>query len=53
MSGAPHAASGNQPGVAVVHAASGRTLRVFEPPTRVEGGVVQNDIHGMGVRPLE
>jgi len=51
VSGAPHAASGDQPGVAVVHARSGRTLRVFEPETVVdEDGEVLNDIHGVGVR---
>ena len=52
-SGAAHAASGDQPGVAVVQAASGRTLRVLEPPVATdEAGVVRNDVHGLGVRPL-
>ncbi len=53
ISGAPHAASGTQPGVAVMHAPSGRTLRVFEPEV-VHGAddKVLNDIHGLGVRPL-
>lgn len=57
-SGAIHAAQGNQPGVAVVHTGSGRTLRVLEPPvvlgaagSRFDGEVL-NDIHGVGVRPL-
>ncbi len=52
VSGAVHAATGDQPGIAVVHAASGRTLRVFEPETVTVDGVVQNDIHGLAVRPL-
>lgn len=52
--GAPHAATGDQPGIAVVHAASGRTLRVFEPEiVRGGDGEVQNDIHGLAVRPLD
>jgi DNA-binding beta-propeller fold protein YncE len=51
--GAVHAATGSQAGVAVVHAASGRTLRVFEPePVLDDAGAVQNDIHGLAVRPL-
>lgn len=54
ISGAPHAATGEQPGVAVVHAASGRTLRVYEPEVVIgEDDEVLNDIHGLGVRPLE
>jgi DNA-binding beta-propeller fold protein YncE len=53
VSGAVHAAQGDQPGVAVVHAASGRTLRVFEPDTVTDGeGQVLNDIHGLGIRPI-
>jgi DNA-binding beta-propeller fold protein YncE len=56
-SGAIHAAAGQQPGVAVVHAASRRTLAVIEPPravaeTETGGTVVVNDVHGVGVRPL-
>ena len=57
-SGALHAAQGSQPGVAVAHTGSGRTLRVLEPPTVVGGadsqheGRVINDIHGVGVRPI-
>jgi DNA-binding beta-propeller fold protein YncE len=52
-SGGVHAASGQQPGVAVLHAGSRRTLAVIEPP-RVESadGVQLNDLHGVGVRPL-
>lgn len=54
VSGAPHAASGGQPGVAVVHAASGRTLRVYEPEAALgDAGQILNDIHGVGVRPLD
>ena len=52
-SGGVHAASGQQPGVAVIHAGSRRTLAVIEPP-RVESadGVQLNDLHGVGVRPV-
>jgi DNA-binding beta-propeller fold protein YncE len=52
-SGGVHAASGQQPGVAVIHAGSRRTLGVIEPP-RVESadGVQLNDLHGVGVRPV-
>lgn len=48
-----YAASGQQPGVAVIHAGSRRTLAVIEPP-RVESvdGVQLNDLHGIGVRPV-
>jgi DNA-binding beta-propeller fold protein YncE len=54
VSGAVHAATGDQPGVAVVHAASGRALRVLEPAVVTdEAGEVRNDVHGLGVRPLE
>ncbi|GGI08771.1 S-layer homology domain-containing protein [Egicoccus halophilus] len=50
-SGAIHAASGQQPGVAVVDVASGRRLGVLRqaPVTNAEGGLV-NDVHGIGVR---
>jgi DNA-binding beta-propeller fold protein YncE len=52
-SGGVHAASGQQPGVAVLHAASRRILRVIEPPRVVSAdGVQLNDLHGVGVRPL-
>jgi DNA-binding beta-propeller fold protein YncE len=52
-SGGVHAAAGDQPGVAVVHTASRRTLRVIEPPTVTSlDGVVLNDLHGVGVRPV-
>jgi DNA-binding beta-propeller fold protein YncE len=52
-SGGVHAASGQQPGVAVIHAASRRTLAVIEPP-RVDSadGLQLNDLHGVGVRPV-
>jgi DNA-binding beta-propeller fold protein YncE len=52
-SGGVHAASGQQPGVAVIHAGSRRTLAVIEPP-RVDSadGVQLNDLHGVGVRPV-
>lgn len=53
ITGGTHAATGPQPGVAVVHRASARTLRVWEPPVALdEEGVVINDIHGLGVRSL-
>ncbi|MFA9429882.1 YncE family protein [Egicoccus sp. AB-alg2] len=50
-SGAIHAASGQQPGVAVVDVASGRRLGVLTqaPVTDVDGRLV-NDVHGIGVR---
>jgi DNA-binding beta-propeller fold protein YncE len=52
-SGGTHAASGPQPGVAIVHAASARQQRAWEPPT-VTGpdGTVLNDLHGVDVRPV-
>jgi len=50
-SGAIHAASGQQPGVAVVEVATGRRLGVLTqaPVTDGEGRLV-NDVHGIGVR---
>ena len=52
-SGGVHAASGQQPGFAVLDAATRRTLRVIEPPrTTSADGVVLNDLHGIGVRPI-
>ena len=53
-SGGPHAAEGQQPGVAVLDAATQRTLRVLEPPPVTnDAGVVLNDLHGVGVRPVD
>jgi DNA-binding beta-propeller fold protein YncE len=50
-SGAIHAASGDDPGIAVVDTATARVLTTIRPPTVVDtAGVVQNDVHGVGVR---
>jgi DNA-binding beta-propeller fold protein YncE len=52
-SGGVHAASGTQPGLAILDAATRTVTDVFEPPTvEDEDGVVQNDVHGVGVRPV-
>jgi hypothetical protein len=52
-SGAIHAASGDQPGLAVIEEATGRKLGVLSQPTvRNDQGAVVNDIHGVGVRSL-
>jgi DNA-binding beta-propeller fold protein YncE len=52
-SGGVHAASGQQPGVAVLDATTQRTLRVIEPDRVASAdGVVLNDLHGIGVRPV-
>jgi DNA-binding beta-propeller fold protein YncE len=54
LSGGAHAASGPQPGVAIVHRASARTLGVWEPPVVTDGAGTQvNDLHGVGVRPVD
>ncbi len=51
-SGAIHAATGDQPGLAIVDAVTGETVRVLEQPEiRSDGeGVLLNDVHGVGVR---
>jgi DNA-binding beta-propeller fold protein YncE len=49
-SGAIHAASGDEPGVRVVDAATGETLEVLQPPKVTTDGVVQNDVHGVAFR---
>jgi DNA-binding beta-propeller fold protein YncE len=52
-SGAIHAASGDQPGLAVIEEATGRKLGVISQPTVLDDqGAVVNDIHGVGVRTL-
>jgi DNA-binding beta-propeller fold protein YncE len=52
-SGAIHAASGDQPGLAVIEEATGRKLGVLtQPEIRSDQGTVVNDIHGVGVRTL-
>jgi DNA-binding beta-propeller fold protein YncE len=52
-SGAIHAASGDQPGLAVIEEATGRKLGVIsQPPVQNDQGAVVNDIHGVGVRTL-
>ena len=50
-SGAIHAAAGDQPGVAIVDAATGETLEVLEPPVVEDTeGTQLNDIHGVAFR---
>lgn len=53
-SGAIHAASGAEPGVRVVDAATGAFIELLAPPTvtaEVDGvDVVQNDVHGVALR---
>jgi DNA-binding beta-propeller fold protein YncE len=50
-SGAIHAASGEDPGVAVVDAATGEVTTTLRPETVHDtGGGVRNDVHGVGVR---
>ena len=50
-SGAAHVATGPQPGVAVVDAATGETVTVIEPPELLDGdGAQLNDVHGVAVR---
>jgi hypothetical protein len=50
-SGAIHAAAGDQPGVAIVDAATGETLEVLEPPVVEDTeGTQLNDVHGVGFR---
>jgi DNA-binding beta-propeller fold protein YncE len=50
-SGAIHAATGDQPGLAVVDTATGETVRVLEQPEVTSGaGTKLNDVHGVGVR---
>jgi DNA-binding beta-propeller fold protein YncE len=52
-SGGVHAASGQQPGVAVIDTATRRTVTVLEPPEVVSAdGIVVNDVHGIAVRPV-
>jgi DNA-binding beta-propeller fold protein YncE len=51
VSGAPHAASGDDPGVVVLDTATGELVAFLAPPIAVNAdGVVVNDIHGVGVR---
>lgn len=50
-SGAIHAASGDEPGVAVIDTATGERSAFIAPPTVEDtDGVVRNDLHGIGVR---
>ncbi len=50
-SGAVHAASGDEPGVAVIDTATGERSAFIAPPTVEDtDGVVRNDVHGIGVR---
>ncbi len=50
VSGAPHAATGSEPGVAVLDASNGERVDFLTPPE--PGGDATNDIHGVGVRTL-
>jgi DNA-binding beta-propeller fold protein YncE len=50
-SGAIHAATGSQPGVAIVDTTTDETVDVLEPDTITDDdGDVQNDVHGVAVR---
>jgi DNA-binding beta-propeller fold protein YncE len=50
-SGAVHAATGSQPGVAIVDTETDETVTVLEPPTVTDDdGDVLNDVHGVAVR---
>jgi DNA-binding beta-propeller fold protein YncE len=50
-SGAAHAATGTEPGIAVVDTATGERTALIAPPTvRDTDGRILNDIHGVGVR---
>jgi DNA-binding beta-propeller fold protein YncE len=51
VSGAPHAAAGQEPGIAVLDAGTGQRVTILEPPVVTSAdGVVRNDMHGVGVR---
>jgi DNA-binding beta-propeller fold protein YncE len=51
VSGAPHAATGDEPGVVVLDAATGQRVAFLAPPVALNSdGVVLNDVHGVGVR---
>ena len=51
ISGAPHAAAGDDPGVAIVDAATGELVEVIAPPQALnDDGEVVNDIHGVAFR---
>ena len=51
LSGDPHVAVGNTPGLLVIDVATGEHLELLAPPevTDADGAVV-NDVHGVGVR---
>lgn len=52
-SGGVHAAAGDAPGIAVLDAATREVLEVITPdPVWSGGGVLLNDVHGVGVRPV-
>lgn len=51
LSGAPHVATGSQPGIAVLHVPSARVVDHLEPDIEVEDDEVLNDVHGVAVRP--
>ena len=51
ISGAIHAATGEQPGVAIIDTETGEAIGVLEPPEVTnEAGDVINDVHGVAVR---
>ena len=50
VTGAPHAATGTEPGIAVLDAATGNRVAFLAPQATIVGGEVQNDFHGVGVR---
>ncbi len=51
ISGAPHAASGDAPGVLIVDAQTGETVDLLAPPEATnDDGEVINDIHGVAFR---
>lgn len=52
-SGGVHAAAGEEPGLAILDAATRTVVDVFQPEKVTDtAGVVQNDVHGVGVRPV-
>jgi DNA-binding beta-propeller fold protein YncE len=50
LTGAPHAATGDEPGIAVLDAATGERVAFLAPTEVIVDGRVQNDVHGVGVR---
>jgi DNA-binding beta-propeller fold protein YncE len=50
LSGAPHAATGDEPGIAVLDAATGERVAFLAPTAVIVDDRVQNDVHGVGIR---